>query len=700
MAYCFRCFSSQCQCTRRKRVQPLAAAITEYPAKISSPKDVSGLVLWLRADLGVSLSGGGANTGILPGLGVVRWEDQSGTGVANKHVVKVAGPRGKPTHNAADPEYNCKATITFDNTCRMEQVGSWGPENQPYTVFIVGEAHPTDDTGQTNFIISSNTDTDFQVPAYYYPPPDGWVAPVVTGSNSNALEVQGPEVSLNMPHVLCFTAESAAVTKIYVDGFQNALATGDVNAGPIQHMLIGGGSVIPLNGKIAEIIIYNTALSDASRGSVMRYLRERYETPVSTEGTGDIILGSSPPTVSAINPDYGPAAGGTVVDITVNDSTDCTGATVGGVALTGFSIINATTVRGTTGAHAAGSVDVIVTNTTGPSAPLVNGFRYIAAPSVAAATLNYDQGQIEGGGSSIIISGGTGFDDLIGTPVVTIGGNSATVTGYTSTSITFTLPAHAAGAVTISVTTAGGTSGTLAFEYWTPASLTGIGGWWRANSNTGYTVAAGAGTWLDVSGNGRHLTHATLAPNAGAAVNGHIPPDGNGAVGGHQLDNGTALSTLIGGALSNNTISWALLKADTFTGAGTGFSGPAILNDIGGFLAIGLTNATPWFYQWDTNVDESIGPAISTGTWYLVVGWWDGTNLNTRTNGAAGTTPAHGGLSGGSTIKAFKNYQAGQPGHDGPCLELAIGGKGASYTAAEALKILKYCRQRYGLALT
>lgn len=79
--------------------------------------------------------------------------------------------------------------------------------------------------------------------------------------------------------------------------------------------------------------------------------------------------GGAVPIVSAITNNIGyPAGGGTTRRvITVNDSTGCTGATLGGVAMTSFLVDDATHVSGIPGAHAAGVVDVVVTNASGPS---------------------------------------------------------------------------------------------------------------------------------------------------------------------------------------------------------------------------------------------------------------------------------------------------------------------------------------------
>jgi hypothetical protein len=68
-----------------------------------------------------------------------------------------------------------------------------------------------------------------------------------------------------------------------------------------------------------------------------------------------------PPTVTGIAPTSGPTAGGTAVTITGTDFTGATAVTIGGVAATGITVVNATTITATTGARAAGTVDVAVT---------------------------------------------------------------------------------------------------------------------------------------------------------------------------------------------------------------------------------------------------------------------------------------------------------------------------------------------------
>lgn len=81
------------------------------------------------------------------------------------------------------------------------------------------------------------------------------------------------------------------------------------------------------------------------------------------------------PGIVGISPDHGPAAGGTHVVIEVEDSTGVTGAAVGGLALDNFAIDDETHVSGDTQVHAAGGVDVTVTNFFGVDT-LSEGFTY------------------------------------------------------------------------------------------------------------------------------------------------------------------------------------------------------------------------------------------------------------------------------------------------------------------------------------
>jgi hypothetical protein len=98
---------------------------------------------------------------------------------------------------------------------------------------------------------------------------------------------------------------------------------------------------------------------------------------------GRINPGAPPLAVTAIAPSFGRDSGGTPV--TIYGSGFQAGATVslGGVAGTGVVVVDPTTITANSGAHAAGTVDVTVTNPA--AAPLVLPASYFYAPAPAAS---------------------------------------------------------------------------------------------------------------------------------------------------------------------------------------------------------------------------------------------------------------------------------------------------------------------------
>jgi hypothetical protein len=138
--------------------------------------------------------------------------------------------------------------------------------------------------------------------------------------------------------------------------------------------------------------------------------------------------------------------------------------TFGGTGATSVVVVNPTTITCTTPPHAAGPVDVVVSNDFG-SDTLLNGFMYTSAPTIISVT------PLEGpiaGGTNVTLAGA----NYTTTPdtTVTFGGTAATnVVVVNATLITCTTPAHAAGAVDVTVTNSNG-SGTLpgGFTYHAP----------------------------------------------------------------------------------------------------------------------------------------------------------------------------------------------------------------------------------------
>jgi hypothetical protein len=114
-------------------------------------------------------------------------------------------------------------------------------------------------------------------------------------------------------------------------------------------------------------------------------------------------------------------------------------------------------------AHAAGVVDVTVTNQCGVTTTLSHGYTYSAQPVISF--ISPTSGHI--GGSKNLTLSGSNFAYAPSVPTITIGGQKAVnVTPLAGGSaLSFDVPAHAAGAVNVTVTNPSAKSATLSAGY-------------------------------------------------------------------------------------------------------------------------------------------------------------------------------------------------------------------------------------------
>ncbi|QLH23601.1 IPT/TIG domain-containing protein [Streptomyces sp. Rer75] len=165
-----------------------------------------------------------------------------------------------------------------------------------------------------------------------------------------------------------------------------------------------------------------------------------------------------------ISPNQGSTGGGTTVTITGTNLANASAVKFGSKDAT--ITANTPTSVTVTSPSGTGAVPVTVTTPGGTSNPLT--FFYVGAPFKAG--LSASSGPLVGGNTVTIT--GTGLSTATG---VAFGPNSATPVVVSDSTITVAVPAGAAaGAVGVSVTTAGGTNNGLSYTYVDVPTVTGF----------------------------------------------------------------------------------------------------------------------------------------------------------------------------------------------------------------------------------
>lgn len=221
---------------------------------------ISGCVLWLRADLGITKDGSDR---------VSAWADQSGTGDANKNVTQgVAG--NQPLWNASDANLGGRPSLTFARA-RKDQLDSG----------VLAVAIPT---GCTWFLVTYNASYDTNN--------NSWISPLASGIGGQICYINsgGPgAVGAYAGAVLAGGSMGAApraivsahvfsttVGKVFGNA-RTALASGSTGAQTQPSFQVGeinAGS--EPQGSVAEVIAYNRVLSQGEVETVLTALGNRY----------------------------------------------------------------------------------------------------------------------------------------------------------------------------------------------------------------------------------------------------------------------------------------------------------------------------------------------------------------------------------------------------------------------------------------
>ena len=267
--------------------------IVEIINKAFQPDDIDGLTLWLRSDADVYSDAGSTNC--TDGDTVQEWHDQTSNGndasqgvAANKPTWNIGGQNGWPyiSFDGINDRLGCGDTTTF---VFLHETGG--------TVFIVAQYGETDDPNDIYSIIAntnnSATDVGFAIvyddqdSNHYENRLNTFVvngtggqqvvsnisdndAVIANVCNINTI-VLDPDNGTAADRSDTYINEGSAIgNNADTDTASSANATRAIQIGSNG---IGGN---PLAGRIYEILIYNTVLSDTNRNKVYRYLDRKY----------------------------------------------------------------------------------------------------------------------------------------------------------------------------------------------------------------------------------------------------------------------------------------------------------------------------------------------------------------------------------------------------------------------------------------
>lgn len=204
---------------------------------------------------------------------------------------------------------------------------------------------------------------------------------------------------------------------------------------------------------------------------------------------------------------------------------------------------------------------------------------------------------------------------------------------------------------------------------WTPANLgSSLKVWLQP---TGIVNASGfASDWTDSSGNSYNFTQATAGFRPAVGTYASLPMiDADGT-------DDVLSRAFMSGILSGNYGVYLVFKADAASGTGASFyTNDGIVCDSNQYWGIYLRDASGTYqvalYHWDTAARTSVN-TLSLGTWYWMESSYDGTNVQSRLGGVAGTTTA------ASTLNA---------GHGGSCF-IARGSAGGFFSDVSVAEII------------
>lgn len=218
----------------------------------SSPP-TSTMSLWLRADAGVTTSGGLVSS----------WADQSG----NNNTAYMATASRRPS--LASGALNGKPVIRFNGSQSLTLTSAVQPST--FTVFVAGKnSMPSETFSMILGPGGNNANNQLRW--------ENGTQALFVGTGNNLPVITSTIGNTRVYHALSARYDGSQM-RVYRDG--NLVSTHSfVTSGPWSLNQIGAYySSYFMVGDVAEILFYNSALSDTDRTSVNSYLKTKYALP-------------------------------------------------------------------------------------------------------------------------------------------------------------------------------------------------------------------------------------------------------------------------------------------------------------------------------------------------------------------------------------------------------------------------------------
>ncbi|MCC7407419.1 MAG: hypothetical protein IT442_05070 [Phycisphaeraceae bacterium] len=242
---------------------------TSSPAGGFLPTDVAGLSLWLRSDLGVSTVAGDVD----------QWSDQSGNG---NHFVQTTA-LNRPPYNAANSAYNSQPTLDFTAnnhflSCpthfldSLASVGAWW-----IVAHRIAGGNPTTDLKNLLTMLDDSAGGGGAGGGWRSTVADGQM---VWGANTQFIIKAWTNPATPQRYFNKRNGSVASATEFGVPGTSGTRTLTVYNAEaagvPTYLGAIGGGTGARWNGSIAEVILYEQAVSAPNETAILNYLAARY----------------------------------------------------------------------------------------------------------------------------------------------------------------------------------------------------------------------------------------------------------------------------------------------------------------------------------------------------------------------------------------------------------------------------------------